>query len=86
MKEKSNASALLWEQAQPPLGADSFAAGSRCGRIWEQMRSSVVPRSTISRNDGLEWCGNVCSILGMCSLSILKNCGKWFRPYFKLGA
>ena len=38
MKEKSNASALTWEQTHPNLGADATESGSRDDRIWEQRR------------------------------------------------
>ena len=41
MKEKSNASALIWEQAQAHLGAGANASGGRRKRIWEQIRQQA---------------------------------------------
>ena len=38
MKEKSNASALTWEQTQPNLGADANEPGGRRERICSQIR------------------------------------------------
>ena len=38
MKEKSNASALVWRQMHSRLGADSVVSGSRDGCVWEQRR------------------------------------------------
>ena len=43
MKEKSNASALVWEQMRPSLGADASESGSRCVRVWEQMQLRLGP-------------------------------------------
>ena len=42
MKEKSNASALIWEQTLSYLGADSYAAGSRRDRVSSRVRQQVV--------------------------------------------
>ena len=38
MKEKSNASALIWGQTQANLGAETNVSGSRCVRTCSQIR------------------------------------------------
>ena len=38
MKEKSNASALIWELMQPNLGAETNVSGCRCVRVCPQIR------------------------------------------------
>ena len=45
MKEKSNASALVWEQIQSRLGSDSVVSAPRFGRRWEQIRMPLLPDS-----------------------------------------
>ena len=45
MKEKSNASALTWEQAQVCLVPDAFVSRPRCVRVSTQMRLCIDPRS-----------------------------------------
>lgn len=48
MKEKSNASALIWEQRQPNQGAGTTESGSRHDRIWEQARPNQGAETTES--------------------------------------
>ena len=49
MKEKSNASALIWEQRRSSLGPDAVVAGSRDGRGTFQIRQKAW---------GLDWGGD----------------------------
>lgn len=53
MKEKSNASALIWDEARPNLGADTLESAPRCARLWEQMRLRLGRRTLISLREGL---------------------------------
>ncbi len=43
----------IWEQARSSLGADTVVFGSRYGRLWEQIRMRLLPRSLTTIGKGL---------------------------------
>ena len=52
MKEKSNASALIWDVPRPHLLPATTASGPSDDRLCSQMRSSLGRRSPPSRESG----------------------------------
>ena len=71
--ERGSRRKRVWRQTRTPLGADSVASGSGCGRLWELIRS-WMGRCSLTNTDSVLSVSLRCwkpPFFGMCKISNL---------------